>query len=468
MEIQMTDKNGIRLLTENKMVKENIEIIPVFDELEIVQTPGSSTTAVMSQKASSNLFANSLKGNAQGAMVSMDDVAQDSIAVANLRSKNLIPYPYYSNATTSLHGVTITINEDNSITFEGTATDKIYYFLAGGSSGKFKLPFGDYTFSNSIIGTGVGLHLETYKKGAYQQGIGIGSDVQVRTINLSKEYDNLVISAVIESGKTVDCTIYPQLEYGTVATPYTPYVPNDKAVTVKSCGKNLLDDSTVTANNLVTTDEYGGGLVIDGHSFTAKGVEGGVNGANAGQFMLPYASVDNIKERGIKTIPNKQYAVSFDVLIKEYGANGSQIACIVYHITKGILQSLYTEKVTGLEVGVSKHISFSFVAPNNSESDRIGLTFRLNNQYLTISNVMVVPVEYGTTATAYEPYIEGETIETYIHNDINALSPIAPNMTITTDNSGVILDVDYKRDTNIAYEKLEKRLIALETAIVNG
>ena len=49
--------------------------------------------------------------------------------------------------------------------------------------------------------------------------------------------------------------------------------------------------------------------------------------------------------------------------------------------------------------------------------------------------------------------------------DSNVLSPIAPNMTITTDNDGVVVDVEYKRDTNIAFEKLEKRLLSLETAI---
>jgi hypothetical protein len=393
------------------------------------------------------MFANSLVGKAQGAVVSMDDVASDGIAIVNLRSKNLIPYPYYSSATTSLNGVTITINEDNSITFEGTATDKIYYFLASGSSGKFKLPFGDYTFSNSIIGTGVGLHLETYKNGVYQQGMGIGSDVQVRTINLSKEYNTLVISAVIESGKTVDCTIYPQLEKGTVATPYTPYVADDTAVTVKSCGKNLFGC-------------YGSSIHPVHPEYTVVTVDGSRVSVYIPNSLEYWFGYDTMRPYTTQYLPAGTYRLSWHNL-KISPIEGYAVLVGTYSLdsddTETLLSEMNVKHATGYTFTLSKaskiYTSIYFI--NNTVEN-------LNAEF----DLMLTPV---SSDVEFEPYIEGETIEVTMGSDnINVLSPIAPNMTIQPDNSGVILAVDYKRDTNIAYERLEKRLAELETAIVNG
>ena len=363
------------------------------------------------------MFANSLVGNAQGTMVSMDDVAQDALAVVNLRSKNLIPYPYIDTATTK-NGVTITVNDDGSITFEGTTTAKTYFFLA--SSRTFKLPFANYTLSNSIIGTDVGLHIETYKKGAYQQGIGIGSDVQVRTINLSKEYDGLTISAMIESGKTVNTTIYPQLEYGTVATPYTPYVPNDKAVTVKSCGKNLIPYpypiSTVTQNGITFTDNGDGSITVNGTATKQT------------QYLI-VRSADNY------ILPVGSYVVS-----------GSPI------------QSTFDCRIQTSHGQVyGEHQAKKFDSDGKTQFF-INITV---NEGTTVDNLVFKPqLEIGTTATAYEPYIEGETIETTLADGAQ-LDSIAPNMTIQTDNNAVCIEANYNKDTNIVIEKLTQAIISL-------
>lgn len=356
------------------------------------------------------MFANSLVGNVQGTAVSMDDVASDGMAIVNLRSKNLIPYPY-KNPTETKNGVTFTDNGDGSITINGTPTALTSHILA---AGKFFSRYVICKLGGSFTEDGLCISLTGDKNAdvgfAFETNVGQGGFLYL-LVGEGNTYDNV--------------TVYPQLEYGTVATPYTPYVPNDKAVTVKSCGKNLLQypykKSTETVNGITFTDNGDGSITVNG---TATSQAQYIIIGKADNFILPAGT---------------------------YTVSGMPVT------TESI--AIYTSKGQDWGNKITKYY-------DGTETFFINITV---NKGATADNLVIYPqLEYGTTATAYELYIEGETKETYIHNDINVLSAIAPNMTITTDNSGVILDVDYKRDTNIAYSKLENRLAELEKAIVNG
>ena len=426
MEIQMTDKNGIRLLTENKMVKENIEIIPVFDELEIVQTPGSSTTAVMSQKASSNLFANSLKGEKNGAAVTVDDIAENSIAVVNLRSENLIPYPYI-DTTKTVNGITFTDNGDGSITVNGTATTLVIFDLAK----LYNLSEGQYVLS----GAATGALIELYKNGVWETLIAATSNAVIRL----EDGDKITgLTITIMKGQTINnLTVHPKLQKGTVATPYTRYVADDTPITVKSCGKNLLrypyPVSTVTQNGITFTDNGDGSVTVKGTATNSAYFD-----LKRDDFIQPPTGVPIVLCGGIGE-PGAADRVT--VLSRKNNVNGENV-----NFLETPTPSWAT--ATGQLAEGESIASISIYIPNGN----------------TVDTTIYPQLEYGTTATAYEPYIEGETIETTLADGAQ-LDSIAPNMTITTDNNGIMLDVEYKRDTNIAFEKLEKRLLSLETAI---
>jgi hypothetical protein len=83
----------------------------------------------------------------------------------------------------------------------------------------------------------------------------------------------------------------------------------------------------------------------------------------------------------------------------------------------------------------------------------------------SFSNVVVKPqIELGTTATAYEPYKEGETITTTIADGAE-LNSVAPNMTIYTNTAGAVIDCTYNKDTNIVINKLTQAIINLGGSI---
>ena len=354
------------------------------------------------------MFANSLVGNAQGAVVSMDDVAQDALAVVNLRSKNLIPYPY-RNATQTKNGVTFTDNGDGSITINGTPTAKLVTHTLYVDEGNSAYKFSNYTrchAGGSATADGLCMSL----KGESNPNVGLAQETGKRP----------ELYIIVSDGVTYDnVTVYPQIEYGTVATPYTPYVADDKAVTVKSCGKNLLrypyKKPTNTVNGITFTDNGDGSITVNGTATSQT------------QYLI-IGSADNF------ILPAGTYTVSGS---PNQSTNDCRIQTSVAQVYGGNTKTFNAD---------GKSNFFINITVNNGA---------------TVDNLVFKPqLEIGTTPTAYEPYIEGETIETTLADGAQ-LDSIAPNMTIQTDNNAVCIEANYNKDTNIVIEKLTQAIISL-------
>ena len=133
--------------------------------------------------------------------------------------KNLCTYPYTHDDVREAkvwtdNGVTRTINDDGSITFKGTATATMYKprlsELKTGLEGTRCSPYTYYDPNNGIF------HI------------------------------------LIGKGQTVDTTIYPQIEYGTVSTDYEPYRGDKFTV---NFGRTVYGGSFDWKTGVLTTDE---------------------------------------------------------------------------------------------------------------------------------------------------------------------------------------------------------------------
>ena len=111
-----------------------------------------------------------------------------------VRGKNLIKYPY-ATASRTMNGVKYTVNKDGSVTVVGTATAASYFILNG-----------NVDFGNSSIP-------ENSTNGVYATSEGVRYNVGNHTVSIN-----------VASGETVDKIVYPQIEYGTTATVYEPYI----------------------------------------------------------------------------------------------------------------------------------------------------------------------------------------------------------------------------------------------------
>lgn len=155
---------------------------------------------------------------------------------------NLIPFPYYDKTVTR-NGITWTVNDDGSVTANGTATEQSVFNVdgrtselnfttagkkyslsgcpEGGSSSKYRLQLGEFADDKTTLIQG---------KQDYGNGVIFTS--------LEHSYTNITI--VVASGQTVEnLTFYPMLtevaEDGSYPTEYQPYQQNPTlAITMPS------------------------------------------------------------------------------------------------------------------------------------------------------------------------------------------------------------------------------------------
>lgn len=134
---------------------------------------------------------------------------------------NLIPFPYSENSKT-MSGITFTVNDDGGITVNGTATDTAVFSIKdNGSYIKLSellgVPEGQYTFSG-------------IKKSGFYTDIlsNVGANIEAGQTFNTENYSQQTfrnIRIVVLSGITVSNeTVYPMLNKGSTALPYTPYV----------------------------------------------------------------------------------------------------------------------------------------------------------------------------------------------------------------------------------------------------
>ena len=78
--------------------------------------------------------------------------------------------------------------------------------------------------------------------------------------------------------------------------------------------------------------------------------------------------------------------------------------------------------------------------------------FRIRVQEgINYNNFVIKPqLELGTTATAYEPYIEPTTYTPNADGTVEGITSISPTMTLLTDTEGAVIHCEYNRDTNKA------------------
>lgn len=200
-------------------------------------------------------------------VISVNDVCTSEHELSiSVESKNLIPYPYHQTTMTK-NGITFTDNGDGSIHISGTATANATFYLwyykklnalkAGNTyipstSAKKTLLMCNYQNSDNTE-----KNFTTTAKGA-----------QIYPNEAVKD----AIYLLVQTGTTVDETVYPMLEEGDTATSYTPYIADLTSIKVTRTGKNLLpypyydltSVKTITKNGITYTDNGDG-------SITAKG-----------------------------------------------------------------------------------------------------------------------------------------------------------------------------------------------------
>lgn len=152
--------------------------------------------------------------------VTVLDVKQEGSGDPAPGGKNLMPRRAPGSQTIS--GVTVTVNADNSVSIKGTATANALYRFVGAEDA-LVIPSGAFTVSmGTAFPSGVSVACE------YFNGTTWGGNYDALYVASGKRTFNAVAGTnygmymSIASGKTVDFTVYPQIEIGSEATSYSP------------------------------------------------------------------------------------------------------------------------------------------------------------------------------------------------------------------------------------------------------
>jgi hypothetical protein len=140
-----------------------------------------------------------------------------------VRGANIIPFPYYSKTNTN-NGITFTVNDDGSITINGTATGRAEFILGVGIP---LIPTESYTISASVN--------ETWPNGvSFIAGVTYDANLPMSYTPLyyntpaqplvSDGYSVDYLRIRIDSGTVCDNLIFkPMINIGTTAVPYKSY-----------------------------------------------------------------------------------------------------------------------------------------------------------------------------------------------------------------------------------------------------
>lgn len=345
-------------------------------------------------------YANALKGSASGEMVSIKDISplEHKINV-ELSSKNLIPYPY-ANTTKTESGITFTINDDGTITIDGTSTANIKFNLT--NEFEFKIPKGSYVISGGA--TSCSLVLRTTNS----QFIDVVGSAKSFTIVDNEEIRDIYL--YITAGKTFSNVVIRPL-LGKDTTVYTPYVDVSKAKLYKT-GKNLISypyvHTTRTENGITFTDN-GDGTVTANGTATANTL---FSVANWGKCNLPAGSYFL---SGCPVGGSSKYRITI-ALKGDITGNASPIF-------EG------SDNGNGLQININE--------------TAVGLYLRLViMQGTTANNLVFKPQLEKDTGTEYESYIEPVEV------DKDNVTSLYPTTTLYSDTSGVLIEAEYNRDLN--------------------
>lgn len=273
-------------------------------------------------------------------------------------TENLIPYPY-AETTRTANGVTFTVNSDGSVTVNGTATSDADFMLLRG-------PIQSYSESYFLSGCPTGGSDTTYYiSESFTTSKDTGNGVVLNNLPSDQAW-----RIVIKSGTTVNNLVFrPMLNAGTTAKPYSKWfagLKNASFEKIVSTGRNLIpypyEESTKTKNGITFTVNSDGSITANGTTTVSPSIFNVAKiSLNAGTYAL--RSFVNVANAGIC-----QFYIDIPSEPNDRTGNG-----VTFTLQDDI---------------VNKNVNI------------------IVNPSQTVNNLIFKPMlQFGTTATAYEPYI---------------------------------------------------------------
>lgn len=417
-------------LPTSKAVYEAIKNIEVsggggtVDQTYIPQSENAQSGIAVAE--ATQLLSNALKGSKSGQVISVDDMSplERNLDVkiecppTFANGKNLIYFEELMKESYTQNGLTFTRQADGSYLVNGTFSNEAF---ADGELALFCLNTNEINFKANTYYTASGfeeLFEENWFVDVYSAELGTFVD-EFNYYKPQHSFEeecktNGEFRCSITNNKVFNNVRFaPQIELGEVATEFeNPLIETDLTkIEVSRYGKNLFD-----------------GTLTENLSLSGTG-----NNRTVISTTAPTSKI-------IKVKPNTTYSFSGDFTVVK-----DKILRVAAFNEYPIINSVST---------LFKFDNKPFSITTSANTNYLFLWFTIPSYREGIS----VQVEEGATATEYEP-CSVQTATANFDGTVEGLTSIAPNMTLLTDTVGATINLEYNRDINIAFAKLEQAIL---------
>ena len=388
---------------ETQAVKEATEDVKTEVEIKLANGEFKGDKGDKGDPADYNIVSNALKGSAFGTTVRIDDVSPVEHAVnVKAHGKNLLDSNLFSEwFDKQADGSYLSNTEVPATRVQLNLPEGVYTL-----SVMIKSPQNKNYRPMIVYTDGTGEAFFKASTGEYIQCTGTTNGKAIKAIF----FDYSVPSNEVQFKNF-------QIELGTTATEYVPYV-DPTTVTVSRYGKNLVAPFTESAN----ADAYG--VTISITKDEPYIVVNGTATMNVGRTYF------QLKQKPIRLKKGVTYTLSSKVV----SGSSAKFAVFATDVTD-------TNRYFMADSGTS--CSYS---PQEDMEVFIGVQVIKENTYQ--NQKIVAQLEYGTTASEYESFVEVTTHTPNADGTVEGVKSVYPTMTLFADKENVSLDAEYNKDAN--------------------
>lgn len=231
-----------------------------------------------------------------------------------LGAKNLLP----NKATTQVvNGITYTVNEDGSITADGTATSDASLYLAGVQSlGLFNFKKGQYILSDGNNGYSNEIYMQIHKYESPYTSYG-GTRNGAKTFTLSEDV-NVVVRIFIANGVTVsNLTFKPMIRPASIKDDtYVPYVLTNRELTYMSLKQITTNGNFNPVSGMCRVERVGNLAILN--------IYGTLNTSSTGDVIIGAVPSECIPKRSYSV----ESAISSSYLVCTLATSGNIVLYI--------------------------------------------------------------------------------------------------------------------------------------------
>lgn len=361
--------------------------------------------------------------------VPVEVAGSDGSVGINFTGANILPYPYFDGMTKTNRGITFTVNEDRSIHITGTATGIASFFL-------WRNPVLDpskivWVFAQNV--NGITFEYSNFVNKSYESNE--GEPLKITDFFDKKEFPDTTLSVRVKTGKTVDVTIYPMMNYGESPLPYKPYT--EQTLTVS------------TPNGLPGIPVESGGNYTDaeGQQWISDYID-----YERGKYVQ---CVNVFSTKNVRNIPDSETETKWYLVfhVVDSSLNGKSTSSVKY---------VMTDNIKLVEQPEENNYDIPVMAPYG-HANNLEFRYRMPKAMYTTAEDAVDAVKDGIVL-----YPLATPVETDLSDDeIAAYKALHTNKLVTNvfgdSDPQVGIQMDYGADTKTY---IDKKFDALATAIL--